>query len=73
MMAFRFTSREKIKELHEWMVTLESEKFDHMERQKRQKYEVSVHPGAAQREDTTILCCVTQYICFRISIIYRPI
>merc|ERR1712168_390923 len=33
--------KEKIKELHEWMVTLESEKFDHMERQKRQKYEVT--------------------------------
>merc|ERR1719357_128762 len=33
--------KEKIKELHDWMVQLESEKFDHMERQKRQKYEVT--------------------------------
>lgn len=32
--------REKAKELHEWMKTLESEKFDHMERLKKQKYEV---------------------------------
>uniref|UniRef100_A0A8D0CZ62 Troponin T type 3a (skeletal, fast) n=1 Tax=Sander lucioperca TaxID=283035 RepID=A0A8D0CZ62_SANLU len=32
--------KEKIKELHEWMSQLESEKFDHMERLKRQKYEV---------------------------------
>ncbi|XP_039665040.1 troponin T type 3a (skeletal, fast) isoform X4 [Perca fluviatilis] len=31
--------KEKIKELHEWMSQLESEKFDHMERLKRQKYE----------------------------------
>ncbi|KAK6309196.1 hypothetical protein J4Q44_G00206590 [Coregonus suidteri] len=33
--------KEKAKELHEWMKTLESEKFDHMERLKRQKYEVT--------------------------------
>ncbi|CAL8360465.1 unnamed protein product [Lota lota] len=33
--------KDKIKELHEWMTTLESEKFDHMERLKRQKYEVT--------------------------------
>uniref|UniRef100_A0A671U7M6 Troponin I2, fast skeletal type n=1 Tax=Sparus aurata TaxID=8175 RepID=A0A671U7M6_SPAAU len=33
--------KDKINELHEWMVTLESEKFDHMERLKRQKYEVT--------------------------------
>ncbi|XP_053497688.1 troponin T type 3a (skeletal, fast) isoform X4 [Ictalurus furcatus] len=33
--------REKAKELHEWMKTLESEKFDHMERLKKQKYEVT--------------------------------
>ncbi|XP_028440194.1 troponin T type 3a (skeletal, fast) isoform X4 [Perca flavescens] len=33
--------KEKIKELHEWMGQLESEKFDHMERLKRQKYEVT--------------------------------
>ncbi|KAK0153785.1 Troponin T, fast skeletal muscle isoforms [Merluccius polli] len=32
--------KDKINELHEWMSTLESEKFDHMERLKRQKYEV---------------------------------
>ncbi|KAI3370809.1 hypothetical protein L3Q82_007116 [Scortum barcoo] len=32
--------KDKINELHEWMVQLESEKFDHMERLKRQKYEV---------------------------------
>lgn len=32
--------RDKINELHEWMCQLESEKFDHMERLKRQKYEV---------------------------------
>lgn len=32
--------REKAKELHEWMKTLEAEKFQHMERLKRQKYEV---------------------------------
>merc|ERR1712243_130275 len=30
--------KDKIKELHEWMTQLESEKFDHMERLKRQKY-----------------------------------
>ncbi|XP_072529732.1 troponin T type 3a (skeletal, fast) isoform X2 [Salminus brasiliensis] len=33
--------REKAKELHEWMKTLEAEKFEHMERLKRQKYEVT--------------------------------
>jgi len=33
--------KDKIKELHEWMTQLESEKFDHMERLKRQKYEVT--------------------------------
>merc|ERR1712098_41107 len=33
--------KDKITELHEWMQTLESEKFDHMERLKRQKYEVT--------------------------------
>uniref|UniRef100_A0A3B4GVV3 Troponin T, fast skeletal muscle isoforms-like n=1 Tax=Pundamilia nyererei TaxID=303518 RepID=A0A3B4GVV3_9CICH len=32
---------EKIKELHDWMTQLESEKFDHTERLKRQKYEVT--------------------------------
>lgn len=32
--------REKAKELYEWIKTLESEKFDHMERLKKQKYEV---------------------------------
>ncbi|KAG9334379.1 hypothetical protein JZ751_008128 [Albula glossodonta] len=31
--------RDKAKELWEWMQTLESEKFDHIERLKRQKYE----------------------------------
>ncbi|TNN48819.1 Troponin T, fast skeletal muscle isoform [Liparis tanakae] len=33
--------KDKITELHEWMTQLESEKFDHMERLKRQKYEVT--------------------------------
>ncbi|KAL0968121.1 hypothetical protein UPYG_G00262670 [Umbra pygmaea] len=33
--------KEKAKELHDWMLQLESEKFDHMERLKRQKYEVT--------------------------------
>ncbi|XP_064169488.1 troponin T, fast skeletal muscle isoforms-like isoform X2 [Anguilla rostrata] len=33
--------REKAKELWEWMKTLESEKYDHMEKLKRQKYEVT--------------------------------
>uniref|UniRef100_A0A3Q2UXE3 Troponin T type 3a (skeletal, fast) n=1 Tax=Haplochromis burtoni TaxID=8153 RepID=A0A3Q2UXE3_HAPBU len=33
--------KEKIKELHDWMTQLESEKFDHTERLKRQKYEVT--------------------------------
>ncbi|XP_050929081.1 troponin T type 3a (skeletal, fast) isoform X2 [Lates calcarifer] len=33
--------KDKINELHEWMCQLESEKFDHMERLKRQKYEVT--------------------------------
>ncbi|XP_029289537.1 troponin T, fast skeletal muscle isoforms-like isoform X4 [Cottoperca gobio] len=33
--------KDKIGELHEWMTQLESEKFDHMERLKRQKYEVT--------------------------------
>ncbi|XP_017565101.1 troponin T type 3b (skeletal, fast) isoform X7 [Pygocentrus nattereri] len=32
--------REKAKELWEWMYKLESEKFDHIEKLKRQKYEV---------------------------------
>ncbi|KAJ8249108.1 hypothetical protein GJAV_G00231250 [Gymnothorax javanicus] len=32
--------RDKAKELWDWMKTLESEKFDHMERLKRQRYEV---------------------------------
>ncbi|XP_030586811.1 troponin T, fast skeletal muscle isoforms isoform X5 [Archocentrus centrarchus] len=35
--------KEKIKELHDWMTQLESEKFDHMERLKKQKYEVLTH------------------------------
>ncbi|XP_028813082.1 troponin T type 3b (skeletal, fast) isoform X7 [Denticeps clupeoides] len=33
--------KEKAKELWEWMFTLESEKFDHIEKLKRQKYEVT--------------------------------
>lgn len=33
--------RDKINELYDWMRQLESEKFDHMERLKRQKYEVT--------------------------------
>ncbi|XP_046890653.1 troponin T type 3a (skeletal, fast) isoform X4 [Hypomesus transpacificus] len=33
--------REKAKELHDWMTSLESEKFDHLERLKKQKYEVT--------------------------------
>ncbi|XP_056243397.1 troponin T type 3a (skeletal, fast) isoform X1 [Seriola aureovittata] len=33
--------KDKINELHDWMSQLESEKFDHMERLKRQKYEVT--------------------------------
>nr|XP_046250704.1 troponin T type 3a (skeletal, fast) isoform X10 [Scatophagus argus] len=33
--------KDKINELYEWMRQLESEKFDHMERLKRQKYEVT--------------------------------
>ncbi|XP_051978702.1 troponin T type 3a (skeletal, fast), partial [Xyrauchen texanus] len=33
--------REKANELFEWMKTLESEKFDHTERLKKQKYEVT--------------------------------
>ncbi|XP_037622338.1 troponin T type 3a (skeletal, fast) isoform X4 [Sebastes umbrosus] len=33
--------KDKINELHEWQTELESEKFDHMERLKRQKYEVT--------------------------------
>ncbi|KAK3526580.1 hypothetical protein QTP70_030719 [Hemibagrus guttatus] len=32
--------KDKARELYEWIKTLESEKFDHMERLKRQKYEV---------------------------------
>ncbi|TSK45843.1 Troponin T, fast skeletal muscle isoforms [Bagarius yarrelli] len=33
--------KEKAKELYEWLKTLEAEKFDHMERLKKQKYEVT--------------------------------
>uniref|UniRef100_A0A8C8DND9 Troponin T type 3a (skeletal, fast) n=1 Tax=Oryzias sinensis TaxID=183150 RepID=A0A8C8DND9_9TELE len=33
--------KDKINELYEWMRQLESEKFEHMERLKRQKYEVT--------------------------------
>ena len=33
-------SRDKAKEFQEWLRTLESEKFDHLESLKRQKYEV---------------------------------
>nr|AHI42550.1 troponin T [Campylomormyrus compressirostris] len=33
--------REKAKELWDWMHTLESEKFDHLEKLKKQKYEVT--------------------------------
>jgi len=33
--------RDKANELHEWMLSLESEKFDHLERLKKQKYEVT--------------------------------
>lgn len=36
--------RDKINELYDWMRQLESEKFDHMERLKRQKYEVRPLP-----------------------------
>lgn len=32
--------RDKAKELWDWMYKLESEKFDHIEKLKRQKYEV---------------------------------
>lgn len=35
-----FSCRDKINELHEWMCQLESEKFDHTEKLKLQKYEV---------------------------------
>lgn len=38
------TRRDKINELYDWMRQLESEKFDHMERLKRQKYEVRPLP-----------------------------
>ncbi|XP_037744372.1 troponin T, slow skeletal muscle isoform X2 [Chelonia mydas] len=34
--------REKAKELHEWIHQLESEKFDLMEKLKRQKYEINI-------------------------------
>ncbi|KAM9816377.1 troponin T, fast skeletal muscle isoforms-like isoform X3 [Syngnathus typhle] len=33
--------KDKINELYDWMCQLESEKFDHMERLKKQKYEVT--------------------------------
>lgn len=33
--------REKAKELWQWLMTLEAEKFDLMEKLKRQKYDVS--------------------------------
>uniref|UniRef100_H3CAU9 Troponin T type 3a (skeletal, fast) n=1 Tax=Tetraodon nigroviridis TaxID=99883 RepID=H3CAU9_TETNG len=33
--------KDKINELHDWMCQLESEKFDHMEKLKLQKYEVT--------------------------------
>ena len=33
--------RDKINEFHDWMRQLESEKFDHMERLKKQKYEIT--------------------------------
>ncbi|XP_007245000.3 troponin T type 3b (skeletal, fast) isoform X5 [Astyanax mexicanus] len=33
--------REKAKELWDWMYSLESEKFDHIEKLKRQKYEIT--------------------------------
>lgn len=36
--------RDKINELYEWMCQLESEKFDHMEKLKLQKYEVRTWP-----------------------------
>lgn len=39
-LCLRVSCRDKINELHDWMRQLESEKFDHMERLKRQKYEV---------------------------------
>ncbi len=32
--------REKAKELWDWLYTLEAEKFEHIEKLKRQKYEV---------------------------------
>uniref|UniRef100_A0A3Q4N8E6 Troponin T type 3a (skeletal, fast) n=1 Tax=Neolamprologus brichardi TaxID=32507 RepID=A0A3Q4N8E6_NEOBR len=41
--------KEKIKELHDWMTQLESEKFDHTERLKRQKYEVRRRPRERPR------------------------
>lgn len=37
---FDVSCRDKINELHDWMCQLESEKFDHMEKLKLQKYEV---------------------------------
>lgn len=39
-MVFMCVYREKAKELWDWLYTLEAEKFEHMERLKRQKYEV---------------------------------
>lgn len=45
-------NREKAKELWDWMHQLESEKFDHMEKLKRQKYEVGVCPAQGRMKIT---------------------
>jgi len=38
--------REKAKELWDWLYQLEAEKFEHLEKLKRQKYEVRKHYNA---------------------------
>uniref|UniRef100_A0A8C9W7V4 Troponin T3, fast skeletal type n=1 Tax=Scleropages formosus TaxID=113540 RepID=A0A8C9W7V4_SCLFO len=63
--------REKAKELWEVMHTLESEKFDHIEKLKRQKYEVSTfHSGVSSK--TITLKKSSRYIAAPVSRMIEP-
>jgi len=54
-----FSRRDKINELNDWMRQLESEKFDHMERLKKQKYEVRLRLHTTVM--VTVWCSIAAY------------
>lgn len=61
--------REKAKELWDWLYTLEAEKFEHLEKLKRQKYEVREHSNVHFHNTMSINLIyltyfIMTYICF---------